>query len=117
MDTQFEPQDFASLTQKRIELESALERKAVLVRSVVAENAGILLAVSDAIDLIVKFAAERGIPADQAEMLPAIKTLRTALNVPSTLEVLKTLAGIPGMLDKIAPKGEIISGTQLVANS
>lgn len=117
MDKHFEPTDYTSLFEKNEELESKNQNLSAVVRSVVAENAGILLAIDDAISLIVKFAAERGIPADQAEMLPAIKTLRTALNIPATIEVLKTLVGKPGFLDQIGPKGCVDTGEQLVANS
>lgn len=115
MDKHFEPTDYTSLFQKNEELEAALAKKSELVRSVIAENAGILLAVDDAIAHVINFAAQRGIPADQAEMLPAIKALRTAINVPATLEVLKTLVGKPGILDQIAPKGSDAGESQLVA--
>lgn len=116
MNRHFEPTDYASLFAKNQELEAALQKKTVLVRSVIAENAGILLAVDDALALIVKFAAERGIPADQAEMLPAIKALRTALNIPTTIEVLKTLVGKSGLLDQIVPKEHVDTDAQLAAN-
>lgn len=116
MNRHFEPTDYASLFSKIQELEAALQNKTALVRSVIAENAGILLAVDDALSLVVKFAAERGIPADQAEMLPAIKALRTALNIPTTLEVLKTLVGTPGLIDQIAPKEHVEAEAQIAAN-
>lgn len=117
MHKQFEPVDYTSLMQKNIELEAALSKKAALARSVIAENAGLLLAVDDAIAHVIKFATQRGIPADQAEMLPAIKALRTAVNVPATIEVLKTLIGMPGMLDQIAPKGDGVAETQLAVSN
>lgn len=91
MNSIFEPTDHYSLSIKKMEAEAALAQKTNLANSLIAENAGLLLAIDDAIELMIAFAGERGISADQAEALPIIKTLRTALNIPTTQDAIQTL--------------------------
>lgn len=53
----FEPVDYASLQVMIAEGEIALEKAQAVNRSIIAENSGLLLAVSDAIGLMLKLAS------------------------------------------------------------
>lgn len=107
MNVDFEPIDYATLKQTVIELEATVEQKAELARSVVAENAGMLLAVDDAITMLIAFVGERGVPADQAEALPIVKALRQAINIPTTADALETLVSARAIQHKNGLKEQI----------
>lgn len=103
----FEAVDYASLMQRNIDLTTALKNKTELAKSVLAENAGLLLAVGDAIAMFKTFVGERGVSADQAEALTIVKTLRQAINIPTTADAIETLVSQRNIQHKNGLKEQI----------